>query len=179
MRFRNLSYCLLLLVSLLLSAGSDENKLFFLLLLFCILKRSNKMSGETLQREVKRFSSNAFHFDSVVAALTSVFAPLTISSKITPKPVSWSSGDSRRKLAGKLWRCSNLSPQQLCVSTLTGTSLIGSRETRFPDGTSNTVIKTYLLQLLRAMKGSVFCGRMSWCGVVVVPGTEMCLRWGR
>lgn len=122
-------------------------------------KRSNKMSGETHQREVKRFSSKAFHFGSVVAALASVFAPLTVSPKSHQSPRSVNGGDSRRKLAGKLWRCSNLSPQQpwaaVCFHTLTGTSLIGSRETRFPDGTSKTVIKTYLLQLLRAMKGSV------------------------
>lgn len=51
-------------------------------------KRSNKMSGETLQREVKRFSSKAFHFGSVVAALSSVFAPLTVSPKSHQSPCS-------------------------------------------------------------------------------------------
>lgn len=55
---------------------------------FCIRKEATKCLEKHSSGEVKRFSSKAFHFDSVVAALFSVFAPLTISPKSHQSPCS-------------------------------------------------------------------------------------------
>lgn len=142
---RNRSCCILLLVSLLRSAGfasSDENRLFF-----NKKKKSDKMSGETRQQEVKCYNSNfpwkwwelehtsvscfrfklaAFHFDSFV------FAPLTV----WPNSYQSSCSVTAATAGGCLLESSGVAatcPPSSCVfDTLTGTNLIGSRETQLP-----------------------------------------------